>query len=310
MNIIEIIMSAGRSSVDIALYTLIPVMVVMMVMMKYLESVGVLAKIVNVTAPLLKPFGLTGLSLFALIQLNFVSFAAPVATLAMMEKKGVSDRHLAATLAMLFAMGQANALYPLAPLGLHWLTTVLLSIVGGLAAGATTWYVSGRRLASKEVISAEDAQVHSPQKAGLLSIINGAGGESIRLALGAVPMLILSLTVVGILKSAGAISLLEQALSPVMHALNIPAVLIMPALVKCLAGGTAYLGVTSELLKNGQMSVETLNASAGWLLQTFDLPGVGIMLGAGFRVARVARFAIPGALTGIVLRGILHAAIY
>ena len=111
-------------------------MVVMMVLMKYLESVGVLAKLVNVVAPVLKPFGLTGLSLFALIQLNFVSFAAPVATLAMMEKKGASDRHLAATLAMLFAMGQANALYPLAPLGLHWITTVLLSIVGGLAAGA------------------------------------------------------------------------------------------------------------------------------------------------------------------------------
>ncbi|AXT66219.1 TPA: nucleoside recognition family protein [Klebsiella pneumoniae] len=310
MNIIEIIMSAGRSSVDIALYTLIPVMVVMMVMMKYLESVGVLAKLVNVVAPVLKPFGLTGLSLFALIQLNFVSFAAPVATLAMMEKKGASDRHLAATLAMLFAMGQANALYPLAPLGLHWITTVLLSIVGGLAAGAVTWYLPGRRLASKEVISTDDAQVHAPQKAGLLSIINGAGGESIRLSLGAVPMLILSLTIVGIIKSVGGISLLEQALSPVMQTLNIPAVLIMPALVKCLAGGTAYLGVTTELLKNGHMSVETLNASAGWLLQTFDLPGVGIMLGAGFRVARIAHFAIPGALLGIALRGILHAIVY
>ncbi|CAM8020641.1 nucleoside recognition family protein [Klebsiella pneumoniae] len=303
-------MSAGRSSVDIALYTLIPVMVVMMVMMKYLESVGVLAKLVNVVAPVLKPFGLTGLSLFALIQLNFVSFAAPVATLAMMEKKGASDRHLAATLAMLFAMGQANALYPLAPLGLHWITTVLLSIVGGLAAGAVTWYLPGRRLASKEVISTDDAQVHAPQKAGLLSIINGAGGESIRLSLGAVPMLILSLTIVGIIKSVGGISLLEQALSPVMQTLNIPAVLIMPALVKCLAGGTAYLGVTTELLKNGHMSVETLNASAGWLLQTFDLPGVGIMLGAGFRVARIAHFAIPGALLGIALRGILHAIVY
>ncbi|ELQ8981367.1 nucleoside recognition domain-containing protein [Klebsiella pneumoniae] len=310
MNIIEIIMSAGRSSVDIALYTLIPVMVVMMVMMKYLESVGVLAKLVNVVAPVLKPFGLTGLSLFALIQLNFVSFAAPVATLAMMEKKGASDRHLAATLAMLFAMGQANALYPLAPLGLHWITTVLLSIVGGLAAGAVTWYLPGRRLASKEVISTDDAQVHAPQKAGLLSIINGAGGESIRLSLGAVPMLILSLTIVGIIKSVGGISLLEQALSPVMQTLNIPAVLIMPALVKFLAGGTAYLGVTTELLKNGHMSVETLNASAGWLLQTFDLPGVGIMLGAGFRVARIAHFAIPGALLGIALRGILHAIVY
>ncbi|MEH4190478.1 nucleoside recognition family protein [Klebsiella pneumoniae] len=305
----DLILQLSKSSIY-STKPLIPVMVVMMVMMKYLESVGVLAKLVNVVAPVLKPFGLTGLSLFALIQLNFVSFAAPVATLAMMEKKGASDRHLAATLAMLFAMGQANALYPLAPLGLHWITTVLLSIVGGLAAGAVTWYLPGRRLASKEVISTDDAQVHAPQKAGLLSIINGAGGESIRLSLGAVPMLILSLTIVGIIKSVGGISLLEQALSPVMQTLNIPAVLIMPALVKCLAGGTAYLGVTTELLKNGHMSVETLNASAGWLLQTFDLPGVGIMLGAGFRVARIAHFAIPGALLGIALRGILHAIVY
>jgi len=310
LNIIEIIMTSGRSAVDIALYTLIPVMVVMMVIMKYLESVGILAKIINITAPLLKPFGLTGLSLFALIQLNFVSFAAPVATLAMMEKKGVSDRHLAATLAMLFAMGQANVLYPLAPLGLHWLGTVLISIAGGLIAGAATWYVFGRKLPTKEVISEEDAEVHSPQNNGILYIINSAGAESIRLALGAVPMLILSLTVVGILKSLGAITLLEQGLSPLMHVLNIPTVLIMPALVKCLAGGTAYLGVATELLKNGALNVHTLNASAGWLIQTFDLPGLGIMLGAGFRVARVARFAMLGALVGIISRGIVQAVIF
>lgn len=210
---------------------------------------------------------------------------------------------------MLFAMGQANALYPLAPLGLHWLTTVLLSIVGGLAAGAVTWYLPGRRLASKEVISTEDAQVHAPQKAGLLSIISGAGGihPSVAGSRAHVDSLI---DHSGHYQISGGISLLEQALSPVMQTLNIPAVLIMPALVKCLAGGTAYLGVTTELLKNGHMSVETLNASAGWLLQTFDLPGVGIMLGAGFRVARIAHFAIPGALLGIALRGILHAIVY
>lgn len=309
MNIIEIIMSSGRSAVDIALYTLLPIMVVMMVIMKYLESVGILARLINITAPLLKPFGLTGLSLFALIQLNFVSFAAPVATLAMMEKKGVSDRHLAATLAMLFAMGQANVLYPLAPMGLHWLEAILTSVIGGLVAGAVTWYGTGRRLPVKEVISEEDAEVHSPQNNGLLSIINGAGSESIRLALGAVPMLLLSLTVVGILKSAGAISLLEQLLSPVLHAVNIPTVLIMPTLVKCLAGGTAYLGVASELLKSGKLDIHTLNASAGWLIQTLDLPGIGIMLAAGFRVARVARFAIAGALVGIIVRGVLQASL-
>jgi hypothetical protein len=38
MNIIDVIMSAGKTSVDVALYTLIPVMVVMLIVMKYLEA--------------------------------------------------------------------------------------------------------------------------------------------------------------------------------------------------------------------------------------------------------------------------------
>lgn len=306
LNIIQIIMDAGRTAVDIALYTLVPVMVVMLILMKYLESLGVLARIINWTAPLLKPFGLTGLSLFALIQLNFVSFAAPVATLAMMERKGVSDRHLAATLAMLFAMGQANVLYPLTPMGLHWLAAILISVAGGLVAGAVTWHLLARKLPMKEVISPDDAEVHSPQKKGLISIINSGGSEAISLALGAIPMLILSMTVVGILKAAGMITLLEQALSPLLSTLHISTVLVMPTLVKCLAGGTAYLGVATDLLQSGKINAQMLNASTGWLVQTLDLPGLGIMLGAGFRVARVARFAIVGALVGIVVRGVLH----
>ena len=118
MDIIGIIMSAGKASVDVALYTLIPIMVVMLIIMKYLEVKGILDWVVRLLTPIFKPFGVTGMGVFALIQLNFVSFAAPMASLAMMEKKGVSDRHLAAALAMLFAMGQANVFYPLIPFGL------------------------------------------------------------------------------------------------------------------------------------------------------------------------------------------------
>ncbi|MCT8155953.1 nucleoside recognition family protein, partial [Klebsiella aerogenes] len=118
MDVIGIIMSAGKSSVDVALYTLLPIMVVMLIIMKYLEVRGILDIIVRWLAPLLKPFGLTGMSAFALIQINFVSFAAPLATLAIMDKRGVSDRQMAATLAMVFAMGQGNVFYPLTPFGL------------------------------------------------------------------------------------------------------------------------------------------------------------------------------------------------
>lgn len=108
MDVIGIIMSAGKSSVDVALYTLLPIMVVMLIIMKYLEVRGILDIIVRWLAPLLKPFGLTGMSAFALIQINFVSFAAPLATLAIMDKRGVSDRQMAATTAMVFAMGGAT----------------------------------------------------------------------------------------------------------------------------------------------------------------------------------------------------------
>lgn len=119
MDVISIIMAAGKSSVDVALYTLLPIMVIMLIIMKYLEVRGILDVIVRWVAPLLKPFGLTGMSAFALIQINFVSFAAPLATLSIMDKRGVSDRQMAATLAMVFAMGQGNVFYPLTPFGLH-----------------------------------------------------------------------------------------------------------------------------------------------------------------------------------------------
>ncbi|SAV16527.1 nucleoside recognition domain-containing protein [Klebsiella pneumoniae] len=310
MDIISIIMASGKSAVDIALYTLIPVMVVMIIIMKYLENKGVLAKIVHVSAPFLRPFGLSGLSLFALIQLNFVSFAAPVATLAIMDRKGVSDRHLAATLAMLFAMGQANVLYPLAPLGLNWTLTVALSVIGGLFGGALTWHITGRGLSDCEVIPEEEDGPAVPVRKGLIPLINTSGAEAISLALGAIPMLILSLTVVGILRSAGVISMLEDGISPLLNYLHIPDVLVMPTLVKCLAGGTAFLGVVSDMLRDGRVSPHLLNVSGGWFLQTFDLPGIGIMLGAGWRVARVARFAVIGGLAGIILRTVLHYLIF
>lgn len=60
MNIIDVIMSAGKASVDVALYTLIPVMVVMLIVMKYLEAKGVVDAVVRLTAPVLKPLVFPG----------------------------------------------------------------------------------------------------------------------------------------------------------------------------------------------------------------------------------------------------------
>lgn len=306
MDIIGIIMSAGRTSVDVALYTLIPVMVVMLIIMRYLEQKGVLDAIVRVMTPIFRPFGITGLAIFALIQLNFVSFAAPLAALAIMEKRGTSDRHLAATLAMLFAMGQGNVFYPLIPFGLHWGEALTISIIGGLAAAAFTCHLSGRKLSAASLPLAEKESLEGTAPQGLIAVINGAGSDAIRLALGSVPMLILSLTVVGILKAAGAIEGLTSLLAPMLGMFSIPDVYVMPALTKMLAGGTAYYGVMTELIHKGLITPQQINASAGLMIQTFDLPGIGIYLGIASRFVRLFRYVIPGALLGILLRSVIH----
>ncbi|MEF3102619.1 nucleoside recognition family protein [Raoultella terrigena] len=310
MDVISIIMSAGKSSVNVALYTLLPIMVVMLIIMKYLEVRGVLDVIVRWVAPLLKPFGLTGMSAFALIQMNFVSFAAPLATLSIMDKRGVSDRQMAATLAMVFAMGQGNVFYPLAPFGLHWMASIIISIVGGLCAAAATWYFTGRRLSTVENARAEALPNAEQNSQGVISVINSAGSDAIRLALGAVPMLILSLTIVGLVQAAGLIDMLQRLLMPLLLWLHIPENFVLPALVKCVAGGTAYFGVISELLQQGKVTVSQINASAGLLIQTFDLPGIGIFLGVSSRFVRLFRFVAPGAMVGIAVRTLMHVSLF
>lgn len=310
MDVISIIMAAGKSSVDVALYTLLPIMVIMLIIMKYLEVRGILDVIVRWVAPLLKPFGLTGMSAFALIQINFVSFAAPLATLSIMDKRGVSDRQMAATLAMVFAMGQGNVFYPLTPFGLHWLASIVISVVGGLCAAAVAWHVTGRRLSVAENPRAEALPNAEQNSQGILAVINSAGSDAIRLALGAVPMLILSLTIVGLLQGAGAIDLLQQLLKPLLSWLHTPQNFVLPALVKCVAGGTAYFGVISELIQQGKVTVGQVNASAGLLIQTFDLPGIGIFLGISSRFVRLFRFVAPAAIVGILLRTVLHLTLF
>jgi spore maturation protein SpmB len=78
MNLaIDVLLHAGRSAVDVALYTLLPIMVLMMIVMCALEASGALDKIVALLTPVARPFGLTGLGVLAIVQVSFVSFVAP-----------------------------------------------------------------------------------------------------------------------------------------------------------------------------------------------------------------------------------------
>ncbi len=306
MSLIEIIMSSGKSSVDIALYTLLPVMVVMLCVMKILEAKGIMETIVRWMARFLKPFGLTGMSCFALIQINFISFAAPLATLSIMNKRGVSDRHLAATLAMVLAMGQGNVLYPMIPLGLNWTAVITISMIGGLSASALTWHCLGRKLSVSENVTSEEQLSEKHESRGIIGLINAAGADAIKLAIGAIPMLTLSITIVGILKAVGAVAALEHLLSPLLALVNISPMFVMPTLAKYLGGGTAYLGVVSDLMNQGKITASQINTSAGFLIHAFDLPGIGIFLGISHRFIRLFKYAAQGALFGILIRTLMH----
>ena len=305
--LIDIILKAGRSAVELSLFVLLPVMVVMLSLMRLLEARGVLDRVVAVVAPVLRPVGLTGLGVFAALQINFVSFAAPMATLAMMEQRGASDRHIAATLAMVFAMSQANAALPMMTMGLDLVLTLGWSLIGGLTAAAATYYLFGRSLSTAEAQLDESLKHPVAENAkGVLDVINRAGAEAFKLAVGAIPMLVLSLVVVTALRVFGAIDALTAILAPLLDALSIDKALILPTLTKYLAGGTAMMGVMDEMRRAGQISVELLNASAGFLISPFDLPGVAVLISAGPRIAAVWKPAALGACIGIAVRTVGH----
>lgn len=303
----EIILRAGKSAVELAFFILLPVMVVMLSVMRLLEARGILDWLVARLAPVLRPLGLTGLSIFAMLQISFVSFAAPIATLTMMDQRGASNRHIAATLAMVMAMAQANISIPMTALGLKFGATLLFSLLGGLAASASTYYIFARRLGSDELTM--DESVPHPVAAdakGVLDVINHAGAESFRIAVAALPMLILALVAVTILRSVGAIDVLTAALAPVMLLLRLDPALILPVVTKFLGGATAWMGVMDEMIRHGTANAAMVNRSAGLLLNPFDLPGVAILISASRRVAAVWRSAALGACVGIVLRALAH----
>lgn len=282
-------------------------MVVMLTLMRLLEARGALDWLVARVAPVLRPFGLTGLGVFAAVQVNFVSFAAPMATLTMMEQRGASDRHLAAVFAMVLAMSQANVTFPMAALGLSVGPVLAFSLLGGIVAAAATYHGFGRRLPCCEPRQDETLQHRVADSAkGVLDVINHAGAEAFRIAVGAIPLLVLSLVAVTALRHVGAVAGLTAWLAPALAWAGLDTALVLPTLTKYLAGGTAMLGVVSEQSAKGQIAAPLLNASAGFLIHPMDLPGVAVLMSAGRRVAAVWRPAVCGAMVGIAVRSITH----
>src|SRR6516165_1291358 len=91
---IDIVLQAGHSAIEVSLYTLLPIMVVMTILLRIFEVTGILGWVMRWAAPVATPFGLTGLGIVAMVQISLVSFVAPLPTLSLMEDRGTSDRRL------------------------------------------------------------------------------------------------------------------------------------------------------------------------------------------------------------------------
>lgn len=304
-EIAELILQAGRSGVELALFVLLPVMIVMLTIMRLLEARGILTAAAGLCAPVLRPVGIHGLGVFAALQILLVSFAAPVATLAMMDRSGVSDRHIAATLAMVLVLAQANVVFPMAAVGLSIVPCILIALASGILAAALCYHLFGRGLADQDAPPTDRVEDNDLQP-GLLGIINRAGREAFDIAVAALPMLVLALVVVYTLRAVGVIELLESALAPLFALVDLPAASLLPIITKFIAGGTAMMGVTVDSIQSGLISEVQFNRLAGLLIHPLDLAGIAVLISAGPRVAAVLKPALLAALIALAVRAAAH----
>ncbi|MCG8028595.1 MAG: nucleoside recognition family protein [Candidatus Thiodiazotropha taylori] len=306
-EISELILHAGRAGVELAFFVLLPVMIVMLTFMRLLEARGVLDWIVRRVSPWLLPFGIPGLGVFALIQILFVSFAAPLATLTMINKSGISRRHIAATLALVLAGAQANVTFPMSAVGLNGLLALLISALSAILAAALTYHWFARNLPEDDQLP-EPVPEHpvAEDTKGVLAVINSAGKEAFNISVTAIPMLVLALLLVNILRSSGTIGLIEGWLVPVFNLFDLPSSMLLPIITKYIAGGTAMMGVTIDYINQGLLTKAELNQIAGFLIHPLDLAGIAIYLSAGGRVASVLKPALYGAVLAILFRSVIH----
>ncbi|WP_172327155.1 nucleoside recognition family protein [Mangrovicoccus sp. HB161399] len=300
------VLTAGENALYTALYIFMPLMVVLMVLLRFLEGWGFLAWLERVLARPMRAFGLGGLGTLAILQAQFVSAVAPVPVLAMMQARGHSDRRLAATYAACMASMPANASFPLVRLGLEIGPALAVSTLGALAAGASVHFLFGRGLSDErgeDTFGGEDVKVDR----SVIGTINRGGSEALRIIAGMVPMLIITLFAVEILVLTGGVDLLQRLLAAPLTALGLDQALLLPLITKMIAGNTAVVGMLMAPGTATAIPADELNATVGLLFQSLDLAGLAIFLAALPFLAKVWKQAVFGAAFGIAVRMALTA---
>ena len=311
-ELLNIMLDSGRTGVELSLYIILPIMVIMMAIMHVLDKWNILNWVAKGFSPLLILFGLPGLGVFAIIQILFISFAAPVSTLKIMEHdKSISDAGIAATLAAILVMAQANAVFPLAAVGLNVPVGIATSLIGGLIASFIAFKLSGGHASLKATPREQTEPIQKQEKTKKLVPLLFEGGEAgLAIVLKSIPPLIIAIFMVNLFKRYGVIDFLEVIFSPVLTLIGIPTVAVLPIVTKFIAGGTAMMAIILDLMKEGAMSVSDLNRIAGFTLNPLDPVGLAVLMATGSRVTKVAKPAIIAAIIGILIRGILHLIIF
>ena len=192
-------------------------------------------------------------------------------------------------------------------MGLNGPATLIISGIAAVIGAAATFHLFGRKLENEDEPpepKPEHAKVDSGK--GVIDLINAAGKEAFTIAVGSLPMLVLSLLLVNILRTIGAIEFIESLSAPLLALFDLPPAAALAVITKAIAGGTAMMGISSDMLQQGLLSTLDINRVAGLLIHPFDLVGITIMISAGPRVASVLRPAICGAVVAILLRAAIH----
>ncbi len=308
---LDILFASGKKGFELAFFILMPIMVFMMATMRVLDHMGVLRAVAIVVAPVLVFFGIPGLGVFAIMQIIFVSFAAPVSTFRIMDQDtNISDRKIAAGFAAILCMSQANATLPLSAFGLNLPAVMGSSLIGGLVAAFVTYRFFARHLPDSPEHSAAEEIKKDTKKANVVQLIMQGAEEGFQLILKAVPLLVLAVLMVNVLKAVGAIDLLKTTFGPALAVVGISPSAVLAFITKYIAGGTAMMGATIPMIQDHSMTATDLNKIAGFTINTLDPVGVAVLVSSGQRFAAFAMPAIKGALIGILVRGILHMVVF
>ncbi len=308
---VNMILESGERGLFLSLNIILPIMVTLMAVMKVMDEKNVLPKISELLSPLFIKFGIPGLGVFALVQSIFISSTAPLATLLIMEEKKFGNAKIAATLAAIFVLPQANASFPLIAVGLNYPVNIATGFLGALLAGIIAYRLYMYIHPDENQMSSTYAwEMNKKGKQGVIHLMFKGGEEGLRVSLKTIPPLILAILLVTVLEETGFISFVAYILNPHLSRVGVPESSIFPIIMKFIAGGTASMALILDLMEKEMMTVAELNRIAGFVMNPLSPVGVFVLVSAGEKTAKVARIAVIAAIIGVMVRGAVHLLIF